>query len=170
MNVMEAIKTRYSLRNYQNKPVEQEKLDAILEAARIAPSARNVQEWRFIVVRDENTRKALSKAAKNQVFVAEAPVVIACCAVKTDYIMTCGQLAYPIDLAIAIDHMVLKAIEEGLGACWIGAFYEDQVKDILKIPKEVRVVQMLILGYPSKPGSGKKDRLSIQEIVKYETW
>ena len=125
MNVMEAIKNRYSVRGYKNRPVEREKLNKILEAARFAPSASNKQEWRFIVVQDKDTRQHLMEAAKNQPFVGEAPVVIACCAKTDDHIMTCGQMCYPIDVAIAIEHMALEAVEEGLGTCWVGAFYED---------------------------------------------
>lgn len=170
MNVMDAIKKRCSVRSYQDRPVEQEKLDKILEAARLAPSASNRQEWRFVVVRDKDTRQRLAKAAKNQTFVGEAPVVIACCADGDEHVMTCGQLCYPIDVAIAIEHMALEAAEEGLGTCWIGAFYEDQVKEILGIPKNIRVVELFTLGYPSKPSSGNKDRLSMDEIIMHEKW
>lgn len=170
MDVMEAIKKRFSVRCYQDRPVEDQKLKSIIEAARLAPSAKNLQEWRFIIVKDETTRKHLMKAAKNQTFVAEAPIVIACCAVTDNHVMTCGQLCYPIDVAIAIEHMVLKATEEGLGTCWVGAFYEDQVKDILGIPKEIPIVELLTLGYMREPYPRHKDRLSFEEIVMYERW
>ena len=170
MNVMEAIKKRCSVRGYQNRPIEKEKMDNILEAARLAPSASNRQEWRFVVVQDRDTGQHLIKAAKNQAFVGEAPVVIACCAKTDNHIMTCGQMCYPIDMAIAIEHMALEATEEGLGSCWIGAFYEDQVKEILGIPQDIRVVELLVLGYPAEPSSSRKDRLSIEEIVMYERW
>ena len=170
MNVMEAIKNRYSVRGYKNRPVEREKLNKILEAARFAPSASNKQEWRFIVVQDKDTRQHLMEAAKNQPFVGEAPVVIACCAKTDDHIMTCGQMCYPIDVAIAIEHMALEAVEEGLGTCWVGAFYEDRVKKILGIPQDIRVVELLALGYPAKPCSDSKERLSIEEIVMHERW
>jgi nitroreductase len=169
MNVMEAIKTRRSIRNYMDKPVEEDKLLRVLEAARLAPSASNWQEWRFVVVRDAATRQKLMKAAKGQRFVAQAPVVIACCAKTDQHVMTCGQKCYPIDVAIAIDHMTLAAVEQGLGTCWIGAFFADQVKEILDIPEDVPVVQLLTLGYPvavPEPGS----RLSLDEIVQYEHW
>jgi len=171
MDVFDAIKLRKSVRGYELKPVEEAKLNKILEAARLAPSARNLQEWRFVIVRDPETRKKLAVAAKNQVFVAEAPVVIACCAETDGYVMTCGQMSYPIDLAIAIDHITLIATEEGLGTCWVGAFYEDQVKKILGIPDKVRVVQMLTLGY-EKGGQTQiqKTRKSIDEIVRWEKW
>jgi nitroreductase len=170
MNVVEAIKKRCSVRSYQDRAIEKEKLEIILEAARLAPSASNRQEWRFVVVQDRATRERLMKAAKNQAFVGEAPVVIACCAKTDNHLMTCGQLCYPIDLAIAIEHMALEATEEGLGTCWIGAFYEDQVKEILGIPQDIRVVELLSLGYPAKPSSPHKDRLSIEEIVMHEGW
>jgi len=84
--------------------------------------------------------------------------------------MTCGQLCYPIDVAIAIEHLALKATDEGLGTCWIGAFYEEQAKEILGIPKDIRVVELLTLGYPAQPCPKNKDRLSLEEIVRYETW
>ena len=170
MNVIEAIKKRCSVRSYQDRFIEKEKVDKILEAARLAPSASNRQEWRFVVVQDRAIRQRLMKAAKNQAFVGEAPVVIACCAKADNHIMTCGQMCYPIDVAIAIEHMALEATEEGLGTCWVGAFYEDQVKEILGIPQDVRVVELLVLGYPAKPSSAHKDRLSIEEIVMYERW
>ena len=170
MDIMEIIKRRCSVRSYQEKPVEEEKLKGILEAARLAPSANNRQEWRFIVVQDKKKRESLMKAAKNQVFVGEAPVIIACCAETDNHLMTCGQLCYPIDVAIAIEHMVLKATEEGLGTCWIGAFYEEQVKDILDIPEDIRVVELLTLGYPAKPCPEHKNRLPIEKIVMYEKW
>jgi nitroreductase len=169
MALLSQIQKRYSVRSYQQKKVEQEKLLTVLEAARLAPSARNVQEWRFVVVEDQETRRKLMAAANNQAFVGEAPVVIACCATNADYVMRCGQLAHPIDLAIAIDHMTLQAVEEGLGTCWIGSFYEDQVKNILDIPREVRVVELLTLGYP-KDTPKTKNRLPLEKIVCHEKW
>ena len=171
MNVSDAIRTRKSVRGYERKPVEDEKLMKVLEAARLAPSARNLQEWRFVVVRDEEMRGKLMAAAKGQKFVGEAPVVIACCAETDGYRMTCGQQSYPIDVAIAIDHMTLQAIELGLGTCWVGAFYEDQVKEALGIPEEIRVVEMMALGY-EKGGVKKveKTRKSTAEVVRWERW
>ena len=170
MDVMEAINKRCSVRSYTDRAVETEKLDSILEAARLAPSASNRQEWRFIVVRDKKIRQSLMQAAKNQAFVGQAPVVIACCAETDNHLMTCGQACYPIDVAIAIEHMALKATEEGLGTCWIGAFHEDKVKEILGIPDRVRVVELLALGYPAGPCPKSKDRLSMEKIVMHEKW
>ncbi len=169
MDVRKAIQSRRSIREYDSREVEEDKLVKVLESGRLSPSAKNLQERRFVIVRDAKTRKALSEAARNQKFVAEAPVVIAACSVETKYIMSCGQLAYPIDTAIAVDHMTLAAVEEGLGTCWIGAFDEKRVKEILNIPDEVRVVSLLILGYPltiPRPTSRK----SLDEIVMWEKW
>ena len=171
MDVMEAIRTRRSVRGYEDKPVEDDKLMAVLEAGRLAPSAKNLQEWRFIVVRDAATRHKLVKVARDQAFVGEAPVVIACCADTDEHVMRCGQLCYPIDVAIAIDHMTLAAVELGLGTCWIGAFYEDQAKQVLGIPPEIRVVELLTLGYPKYGEPGRpKSRLAMDEILHWETW
>lgn len=169
MAILKQIQQRYSVRSYQKQAVEKEKLEAILQAARLAPSAKNMQEWRFVVVQDEAVRKKLCVAANNQGFVGEAPVIIACCATTADYVMRCGQPSHPIDLAIAIEHMALQAVEEGLGTCWIGSFYEDQVKTILGIPDPVRVVELLTLGYPADQSRGK-NRLALDRIVCHERW
>jgi len=170
MTVEEAIRTRKSVRQYLDKPVEDEKIKALLEAARLAPSASNRQEGRFVVVTDAGTRKKLVGAAANQRFVQEAACVIACCADTDMHEMKCGQLCYPIDVAIQIDHMTLRAVELGLGTCWIGAFYEDKVKELLGIPDNIRVVELLTVGYPADTSVHSKNRLSLDQIVHYEKW
>ena len=170
MDVYEAIRTRKSVRAYLDKDVPREVLLRLLEAARLAPSAKNLQEWRFVVVRDPRTREKLARAARNQAFVAQAPVVLACCAETDGHVMTCGQACYPIDVAIAIDHITLCAVAEGLGTCWIGAFFEDQVKEILGIPPHIRVVELLPLGYPKDPSPVPKRRLPLEKIVRWERW
>jgi nitroreductase len=108
--------------------------------------------------------------ASHQQFVAEAPVVIVACAQTDNHVMQCGQLSYPIDVAIALDHMTLAAVELGLGTCWIGAFHEEAVKALLNIPEGVRVVGLLPLGYPSDPSIVQKTRLPFETIVKYDRW
>lgn len=169
MNVVEAIRKRRSIRKYINREIEEDKLNRILEAARLAPSARNLQDWRFIVVRDLRTREKLSAAAKGQSFIAEAPVVIAACGTNTDYVMTCGQHSYTIDVAIALDHVSLAAVEESLGTCWIGAFFEDKVKEILGVPDNVRVVALMPIGYPAEQPLPTK-RKPIEEVVASDRW
>ena len=169
MDVFEAISKRFSVRQYAEKSVEPEKLQAVLEAARQAPSANNRQEWRFIVVENAQTRKKLAVAAKNQSFVAQAPVVIACLAVTDHHRMSCGQLCYPIDVSIAIDHITLAATALGLGTCWIGAFYTEEVREILSIPEDIEIVELLTLGYPTQRGPVKQ-RLPLSELVFREKW
>jgi nitroreductase len=169
MDVSTAIRSRRSIRAFDPREVEEDKLMRVLDAGRLSPSASNRQERRFIVVKDAGKRQHLSEAAKNQKFVAEAPVVIAVCSVEQEYVMACGQPAYPIDTEIAVDHMTLAAVEEGLGTCWIGAFDEKKVKKILNIPANVRVITLLPLGYPSiipRP----TPRKSMDEIVMQEQW
>ena len=169
MTVENAIKNRYSARSYLNKPVEEEKLNKILVAARLAPSAANRQNWKFIVVKNKKTRELLAEAAADQSYVKEAPVVIAGISIDPDYIMRCGVQEAPVDLAIAIDHMSLQATELGLGTCWIGAFNQDKVKKILKVPKQYKVIDMLLIGYAADRPTFKS-RKSLKEIVSYETF
>jgi nitroreductase len=168
MNLMQAVRARRSIRKFLDKPVEEEKLLAVLEAGQLAPSAKNMQDWKFIVVRDFVTRQRLAEAARDQQFVGQAPVVIAACG-TSDLVMTCGQPAYAIDVAIALDHMTLAAVSLDLGTCWIGAFYEEKVKEILGVPQEVRVVALLPLGYPAEQ-PGPRPRKSLDEIIAREHW
>jgi len=168
VDVFEAIEKRYSARKYERREVVQAKLLKIFEAVRLAPSAKNFQEWRFVIARDAATIQELSQAAF-QKFVGGAPLVIACCAETDGYVMTCGLEAYPIDVAIAIDHMTLAATARGLGTCWIGKFNADEVKRILRIPAEIKVVELLLLGYPADSWRPKQ-RLSLDTIMKYDHW
>lgn len=170
MDVYDSIRIRKSVRSYLDRPVEKEKLDRVLNAARLAPSASNRQEWRFVVVSDPEKRRRLAEEAAGQRFIAEAPIVIAACAETDGKIMRCGQACYPIDVAIAIDHLTLAAVAEGLGTCWIGSFDPDTVRQILGIPEEIVVVELLPLGYPKDPESIAKSRLPVETVVRYEKW
>jgi nitroreductase len=169
MDFFETVKARRSVRSYRPEPVEEEQINRIIEAARLAPSANNRQEWRFIVIRDPLSRQMLSIAAEGQAFVAEAPVIIAACSAESDHIMRCGHPAYAIDLGIAIEHMALAAAALGLGACWIGAFNEARVREILGVPDSARVVELLAVGHPQAVPS-PRPRKSKDEIVRYEKW
>jgi len=170
MDVYEAIAARKSVRSFREKDVPEDVLTRLLGAARLAPSASNRQEWRFVAVRDPATRRKLAAAARNQRFVGEAPVVLACCAETDGHVMSCGQACYPIDVAIAIDHITLCAVAEGLGTCWIGAFDEAQVKTILGIPAGIRVVELLPIGYPKDPAPAAKNRLPLETVAMRERW
>jgi len=170
MDVYEAIRRRKSVRSYLDKAVEPDKLERVLEAARLAPSASNRQEWRFVVVTDRDKRHALAEAAAGQRFVGEAPVVIAACAQTDGRVMRCGLPCYPIDVAICVDHLTLAAAAEGLGTCWIGSFDPAAVRKVLGIPEAVVVVALTPLGYPRDPSPADKSRLPLEEIVHREGW
>lgn len=154
MDVFTAIGQRKSIRAYLDREIEEEKLLRVLEAGRLAPSAKNAQEWRFIVVRDPEIKKRLAKAAYGQKFVEQAGAVLAGCAVSPDYVMPCGQHAYTVDVSIAFSFMMLEAWELGLGTCWLGAFLEDEVKEILNVPDAMRVVVLMPIGYPAEGAGG----------------
>ena len=167
--ILEAIKNRQSVRSYQDKEIPEEVLQEILEAGGLAPSASNRQGWKFIVVKDEHLKQKLVPVCRNQKFVGEASVVIVGCATNLEHIMPCGEHSYPIDLAIALDHMSLQAAALGLGTCWLGAFYQDEVKEIMGIPKGVRVVALMPLGFPKELGS-KTERKPLSEIICYDKY
>ena len=164
MNIYKAIKERRSIRSYQDKPVPEEVLIRILETARIAPSGNNRQPWKFVVVTDKETRKRLAEAANNQHFVGEAPVIIAAVGLHPEKVMSCGIPGDPVDVAIAIDHMTLAAVEEGLGTCWIGAFSQEKACEILRVPSSFKIIELLTLGYPADSLRAKV-RKSLEEIV-----
>ena len=143
MEVFEAIEKRKSVRSYQPNPVPNEKLTKVLEAARLAPSAGNIQPWRFIVVLDPQKRKTIAKECRYGHFLDESPVIIVGCG---------DQKASPrwhaIDTCIAMENIVLAATGEGLGTCWIGYFNEKTIRETLKIPSRLKIVALLALGYP----------------------
>ena len=170
MDVMDAMRRRFSCRSWQDRDVDDETLERVLEAARIAPSARNGQPWRFVVVRDRDTRAKLCRCAKDQKFVGAAPVVIAAVGTSIDYVMTCGHHAYLIDVTIAVDHMTLAAASLGLASCWIGAFHEEQARRVLGIPDNCRIVTLLPIGYPAAEPPGRKSRKPLFETVFDEKW
>lgn len=170
MNVHEAIRTRRSVREYRDTPVPEESLTRVLEAARLAPSSSNRQMWRFIVVKDAARRRELARAANNQMWMAGAPVIIATVATDAQSIMTCEVPRYAVDCAIAIDHMTLTAVEEGLGTCWIGAFSQQKAREILGVPPDAMVVTVMPLGYPAVDVAPPKMRRRFEEVVRAETY
>ncbi len=169
MNFLELTRSRYSVRSYQQRPVEQDKLDRILEAVRLAPSGSNRQPWKFVVVRDADVRQRLVPACSNQQFVGQAPVVVAGVGLMPDRLMRCDVPGDPVDVAIAMEHLALAAAAEGLGTCWIGAYYQDQVREVLNIPDTVKIVQLMTLGYPADEPR-PKSRKPVEEIVCYDRW
>ncbi len=168
MELHEAIRQRRSVRVYEDRPVPQETLTTILEAARLAPSARNLQPWKFVVVTDPQLRRALGEAANGQHFVGTAPVVIAGVALQPEHVMSCEVPAYAVNLAIAMEHIALTAVANGLGTCWVGAFSQAKVRETLLIPDPYKVVQLMPLGYPAGAIPQPRPRKPIDEIVSFE--
>ena len=168
MDIFEAIKKRYSCRAYLDKAIEADKLARVLEAARLAPSARNFQDWRFVVVTDAEARAKLAEAANNQKHVGTAPAVLVACSTR-DHVMRCGQPVGPIDVAIALEHIALQAVAEGLATCWIGSFYPDKVRPILGMPNDTAIIELMTIGYPADRQPPPK-REPIENIVCYEKW
>jgi nitroreductase len=151
MNVLEAITNRRSVRAYSSKPIPPEVMARMRQALRQAPSACNLQPWHFILVEDESLRQQVATAAKGQMWLAPAPVIVVACGLPDKAYKHMGGYgsSVDVDLAIAVDHLTLAAVAEGLGTCWIGAFDEGKVKAVLGIPAEVKVVVMTPLGYPA---------------------
>jgi len=164
MDVFEAIRTRRSIRKYRPELVPEEKLEMILEAARLAPSAGNRQPWRFVVVQNVDRKKALAEVANNQAFLKDAAAIIVAVGDPE-----ASARWYEKDTMIALEHMVLAATALGYGTCWIGAFDEDAAKRLLRIPARMKVVAILPIGVSSeKPAP--KPRKELSEIFFKEEW
>ncbi|MBO3803302.1 MAG: nitroreductase family protein [Candidatus Brockarchaeota archaeon] len=170
MDVFEAVRTRRSIRRYEERPVEEEKLQRVLEAGRLSPSAANRQPWHFIVVREASAKERLRSSYGEEWF-AGAPVIIVVCADPSlAWRRRDGEEVWKIDAAIALQTMVLCAWDEGLGTCWICAFDEKAAKEALGIPNGIRVVAMTPLGYPAERKEPVTQRKRLNEIVHYERW
>ncbi len=168
MTVFEAICKRYSCRAYQDKPIEQDKLDSVFEAARLAPSAKNLQDWRFVVVTEKQTKQKVADCTNRPEVFSKAGVIIAACSVS-DEVMRCRQAVAPIDVSIALEHIALQATTLGLGTCWIGSFDTEKVRAILDIPADINIIELMTVGYPAeKPREANRE--PIEKIVCFDKW
>jgi nitroreductase len=145
MDLFEVVEKRRSIRKFKPKPLVTEDLKKILEAGRLAPSSGNRQPWYFIVVRNPETKKALSVAANNQRFIADADTILIALGNPE-----ATRTWYKQDVMIAVEHMVLAATALGYGTCWIGAFNEEEVKKIVKVPENLAVIALLPMGVPDE--------------------
>ncbi|GAB4390561.1 MAG: nitroreductase family protein [Thermodesulfovibrionales bacterium] len=184
MEILDAINRRRSVRRFKDTPVEEEKLMAVLEAGRQAPSWANLQCWRFVVVRDAETKEKLSELSYVESFfaplgykanparkgIAEAPVVIVACADPAASGTLWNQPYYMTDVGIAAQNMMLAACGLGLGMVFVGVFREDKLRDLLGIPQNIRVVGVLPLGYPLEEKTGGPGRKALDEIAFRERW
>lgn len=184
MDLFEAIRTRRSIRRFTDRPVEEEKLQALLEAMRHAPSWANLQCWKFIVVKDSAVRERISELTYVESFfsplgyktnpakkgVAEAPVVIVACADPSRSGNIWGQQYYLADVGIAAQSLMLAARALGLGTVFVGVFDEEALRGLLGIPSPIRVVGIFPVGYPMEEKTGGSPRKAMEEIVSYEKW
>ncbi len=167
-------KTRYACRKYKDLKVEEDKLELILEAGRIAPSAYNYQPLYFIVIDDEAMLDKLTGFCGNSGgWLKKVPVMLAVCSeYGKSWIKADGRASYEIDAAIAIDHMTLQAAELGLGTCWVCGFYQNECRELLGIPSQVEIVAFIPVGYPQEDRNGPKvkNRKSKEQIVSKNTF
>ena len=171
MSVLDVIRQRRSVRVYRKDPIPRESLLRVLEAARLAPSGKNLQPWKFILVRDNELKKKLAKASNAQNFIADAPIILVACGFPDECYRSMGRYmkSWPVDVTIALEHLILQAQEEGLGTCWIGSFEEAEVKSLLAVPEHVKVLALTPLGYPGEVPEFR-GRKSIEEIVSYDSF
>jgi len=164
MDVVKVIKARRSVRKYKPESISADKLEIILEAARLAPSAGNRRPWRFVVVQEMSRKNAVAEAANNQVFMNDAAaIVVAVCDPEV------SPRWYEKDTMIALEHMVLAATSIGYGSCWIGAFNEDAIKHLLNIPARMKVTAILPIGVPDEKPKARP-RKDFSEIFFKEQW
>jgi len=170
MEILPEIAKRVSVRDFQDREVPGDVLERILEAGRLAPSAKNRQPWRFVAVTDPEKRKLLEKASFGQEHVGSAPVVVACCTTNIEYRMPNGQLSYPIDISLAASFMMLQAVREGLGTCIVTTYDETQAREIITVPFSMRVVLLLALGYGKEKEAGLRERLPLSRVSSIDHW
>ncbi|MDK2820730.1 MAG: hypothetical protein PWP31_695 [Clostridia bacterium] len=171
MSFLDLAKKRYSVRSYQDKPVEKEKLLQVLEAARIAPSAVNFQPWQFVVVQDEELKNKITTTYAKD-WIKQAPVIIVVCGDhKKSWRRADGKDHCDIDIAIAIDHMTLAAADLGLGTCWVCMFNAMECSKILRLPSNIEPIALLPIGYPAdQVDINRHDtkRKKLEEIVHWD--
>lgn len=169
MDFSNLIQRRYSVRAYKPDPVEDDKLQGLLEAARLAPSAANRQALRFIVIHTEGREEELQRIYNRDWFV-QPPLVICACGIPSENWVRKDSKNYnDVDVAIAMDHLILAATDAGLGTCWIAEFDANAAREVLHLPDHVEPIAFTPLGYPTvQPGPKKRKDLS--ELVRYERW
>jgi nitroreductase len=165
MTVMEAIETRRSVRKFADRPIEQEKLDKIAEAFRLAPSARNAQNWKLYIITSAEKRAAFREARSGSPFIADAPAILLAAGTAA-VTMPCGHRADSVDLSIALSLVMLEAEELGLGTCWIGSHDENVIRKALGLPEGTTIPAVMPLGYPDEAPAARP-RKDVSEVVEY---
>lgn len=184
MDVLEAIRTRRSVRRFKDQPVEDKKILAILDSVRQSPSWANLQCWRFVVVKDKSIREKISELSYVESFfaplsyktnparkgLAEAPVILVACADPSQSGTLWDQPYYMTDIGIAAQTLMLSARALGLGTVFVGVFEEKQLRGLLNIPQNIRIVGLFPVGYPLEEKASGPARKPLTEIVFEEKW
>ncbi len=169
MEFWELISKRYSVRAYKPDPVEEDKLQRVLEAARLAPTAANRQPFQLVVIHTAGREAELQRIYQRGWF-TDAPLILCACAIPAEgWVRMDGKPYTDVDVAIAMDHLILTATTLGLGTCWIAAFDPKAAREVLGLPDEVEPVVFTPLGYPADQPRAKK-RKPLSELVRYERW
>lgn len=173
MDIFQVIRERRSIRKYKDTPVEQEKIEQILDAARLAPSWKNTQCWRFLVIRDQAKKTAVLDAIPDdnpgKKAIATAPVVILVCADPTESGVRNGIAYFIADTAIAFEHLCLAAHALGLGTCWMGLYDEPKIKQHFDMPEQIKIIGITPLGYPDQEPK-PRPRKEMAEIAFSDVW
>ncbi len=176
MDVLDAIRAYRPCVSFQSRPIPAEKLKAVLAAARLAPSQQNLQPWRFVVVQDDERKRLLAQASTRGKLIAEAPAAIVAFSVEEDIPVTIGGYisAYPLDVAVAVSHLQLAAVSEGLATNWLVEFNEKKVRSVLSVPEGIHPLGVIPIGFPTEAnGSAVKPpddngRKSPDEVIAYD--
>ncbi len=169
MGFSELIQARYSVRAYKPDPVEEDKLAQVLEAARLAPTAANRQPFQIVVIHTAG-REAELKRIYNRGWFVQAPLVLCACGIPAEnWVRMDGKNYNDVDVAIAMDHLILAAADLGLGTCWIAAFDPAAAREVLNLPDGVEPVAFTPLGYPADTPR-PKSRKPLEALVRYERW
>lgn len=181
MNCLEAIQRRKSIRKFTDKPVSEEHLRKILDAGRLAPTGGNMQPWEFIIIKNKDRIKAIVETtfvgadrtgSRKQTWIETAPLVIAVCANPTRTIAKYGEFGREVvimDVAAAIENMLLAATSLGLATCWVSGFHKDALAKVLETPEHIEPLAVLPLGYPAQSPT-PRSKFSLEEIIHYETY
>jgi len=169
MDLLEVVTKRYSVRAYKPDSVEDEKLQQVLEAARLAPTATNRQPFQLIVIHTKGREQQLGRIYSASWF-RQAPIVICACGTPSrSWVRRDGKNYNDVDVAIVMDHLILAATDLGLGTCWVGAFNPNASREVLGLPEDVEPIAFTPLGYPDDQ-PGHKRRKALDELVRYEHW
>ncbi len=170
MEFSELIAKRYSVRAYKSDPVEEAKLQKVLEAARLAPTASNRQAFQIIVIHTKDRKEELQRIYRPDWFV-QPPLILCTCSIPAQgWVRSSDQRRLlDLDIGIVMDHLILEATNQGLGTCWVAAFNPDAARQILELPNEIEPMIFTPLGYPADT-AGTKKRKPLSDLVRYERW